>query len=155
MRSDGDERLPTPHFHPEGPMNELDITAATAWLVDRAQITEVLIQYAWGADLKDWEMMRDCLTEDVDLVFPGHRHHGTFGYIEHMAGFAGDLYDGAQHALSNFHIVIDGDHADSRVSVAAARRIAGEWTIRYGWYEIELVRTEEGWRIHTLVLKLV
>src|ERR1700730_5731279 len=49
------------------PPNETQ--AQLRWLVDRAQISDVLVEYARCADAADWSGMGELFTEDGQAVF--------------------------------------------------------------------------------------
>lgn len=119
------------------------------WLVDRAQISDLLYRFARALDEKDFEGYAGLYAEDGELVLPWGGHRGRAGLAEHVRGDLGGF--GATHHISSNHLIeVDGDSAASRsylqavhVLDAADRRT--HWDVG-GWYDCSYRRTAEGWR---------
>jgi len=124
-------------------------------LQDRADISDVVNQYATGADRRDWDLYRACFTDSVDIDFTSF----SGGEAETMSGddwvnrvwhlLPG--FDATQHNSSNHVHTIDGDKATC-VSYMVAEHIyavdEGESSVTLGgYYTNSLVRTAEGWKI--------
>jgi hypothetical protein len=114
---------------------------------DIAQISAVLVRYATGIDSRNWELFRTCFTENCHLDYG---EIGTWTSREAVTRYMMLAHSGPSlHRLSNFVIHIEGDHATARTYVDAMvfgpGGIGGAHTI--GYYEDELVRTPDGWRI--------
>ena len=78
-------------------------------LIDRAEITDVLTQYARGADRSDWALVRACYHPDA------HDDHGLYsggidGLMVFLEQVAGKLLS-TTHQLGNLLIERDGDAA--------------------------------------------
>jgi uncharacterized protein (TIGR02246 family) len=129
-----------------------------AWLVDRAQISDLVITYARLADTADWDGIAALFTEDglvttpVGRPFRGRefaRYSGPF-----MARFAA-----THHMISNIAVAIDGDHATSHSYLQAVHRTRdndlGAHADIGGWYEHTFVRDAGGWRIASMKLHFV
>lgn len=118
---------------------------------DKAQITDVLIRYATGIDLKDWALLRTCWTDDVEVDYG---EVGQYSGVDAITGLMEQLHSGmgpTYHRLSNFAIAVDGDRATAR-SYVFAHLLAlpdnpASWVEALGHYDDELVRTQQGWRI--------
>lgn len=116
---------------------------------DRADITEVLLRYATGIDRRDWETFRTAFTEDCVLDYGDI---GSFSGVDAVTAFMDQSHAMAghtMHRLSNFVITLDGDTATARTYVdgliLAADNASGVNAV--GFYDDDLVRTDQGWRI--------
>lgn len=121
---------------------------------DRMEIQEAMVRYSYGLDHRLWSEWDLAFTDDakIDFTEAGMGLH-TIPEIKELfnAGNANRL--GGQHLQTNFLIWLDGDSARARSEFdlttigitddpAIARRHQGG-----GWYEDDLVRTPDGWRI--------
>ena len=119
---------------------------------DRMEIQELMVEYSYAIDTRDWDALDDVFTPDA-----------VIDYME-MAGFKGNLAEtkaflanamtrekipNCQHIISTSKIKIEGDRAHGN-RFARTRW----WWIRNGhvmllglWYIDEFVRTPKGWRI--------
>jgi 3-phenylpropionate/cinnamic acid dioxygenase small subunit len=116
---------------------------------DRQDIAELLLRYATGIDRRDWPLFRTVFTDDCELDY------GVIGawqgvdavtdFMEQVHALAGHT----MHRLSNLAITLDGDKAAARTYIdgliMAADNTSGVNAI--GFYDDEIVRTEDGWRI--------
>ena len=131
-----------------------DITAQVRWLVDRAAISDLLVEFARSLDDQDWET-------HVALYLP----EGSFraGDVLHLQGHDElwrtaspqglGRYAGTWHLSANHAITIDGDHARSRSYLIGVHMVGSAPTEHAdggGWYDCELVRTRQGWRFETV-----
>lgn len=131
--------------------------AQLRWLVDRAQISDVLIEYARCSDARDWAGMGELFTEDGQAVFAARSFPGRdFGAA---AGPTMALFSGTHHMSSNHAIHIEGDHATTRSYVQAVHLTDPADNTQHhdvgGWYDNELVRTSAGWRFTRVELSFV
>ena len=118
-------------------------------MTDREQIVETLVRYATGIDTRDWPLFRTVFTEDCVLDY------GDIGswtgadavteFMEQSHAMAGHT----MHRLSNHAITIDGDTATARTYIDGL--ILGpdnnSGVNAVGFYDDELVRTDDGWRV--------
>lgn len=118
---------------------------------DREDITDVLIRYATGIDRRDWPLFRTVFTDDCRLDYGDI---GTFDGVEAVTDFMDKAHAMAGytlHRLTNFAIEVDGDSARARTYVDGL--IFGPDNLSavnaVGFYDDELVRTADGWRIAT------
>lgn len=120
---------------------------------DRERITQLLLRYATGIDQRDWELFRNCWTDEVTVDYGPV---GTFtdpdaltDMVRQIHGAMGDTY----HRLTNFTIAIAGDRASARTYVQAVLMLVPgdqeKWIEATGHYDDDLVRTDDGWRIRT------
>lgn len=118
---------------------------------DRQDITDVLIRYATGIDRRDWPLFRTVFTADCRLDYGDI---GTFDGVEAVTEFMDKAHAMAGHTLhrlTNFAVDVDGDTATARSYVDGL--IFGPDNTSavnaVGFYDDELVRTTDGWRIAT------
>lgn len=118
-------------------------------MTDHAQITEVLIRYATGIDRRDWPLFRTVFTADCALDYG---EIGAWNGVDAVTEFMVLAHAGAghtMHRLSNMAITGTGDTAIARTYldalILAADNASGVSAI--GFYDDELVRTGDGWRI--------
>lgn len=118
-------------------------------MTDREEIIETLVRYATGIDSRDWPLFRTVFTEDCALDY------GNIGswsgadavtdFMEQSHAMAGHT----MHRLSNHAISVDGDTATARTYIdgliLAPDNNSGVNAV--GFYDDELVRTTDGWRV--------
>lgn len=125
---------------------------------DRDEILETCARYGWHADLREWDLMAELFTEQVELDNTGMPGGGkrVVDRESMIAGWAEmfDTIDVTQHLMTNQLVRIDGDTARCDAQFFAqhiATVPVGEPAlIVAGSYRFGLVRTEGGWRIDAL-----
>jgi hypothetical protein len=134
-----------------------DQQAQIQWLVDRAEISDLLFAYAHFIDTTQWEPFFALFTDDAELHYPWHGPL-RFGETDMLSVWEEAFRDfwATQHISSNHRIEIDGDRATTTSYVHAAHmRDAANYGDHFdigGWYRCEMVRTPAGWRIARLRL---
>jgi uncharacterized protein (TIGR02246 family) len=128
------------------------------WLVDRAAISDLLIDFARALDDRDWEGYAANYAPEGELGFDGHVvHAGRDGLAEFARGGLG-RYAGTHHVSSNHAIAVDGDRATTRSYLIATHILDAAEPGRHadgaGWYRCELRRTDEGWRFTRVMLEV-
>ncbi|GGU03423.1 nuclear transport factor 2 family protein [Actinomadura citrea] len=132
------------------------------WLVDRAAISDLLIDFARALDDQDWKSYAANFTEDgaviiSPLVAKTITHRGREGLAEFVAGNLG-RYAGTHHLSTNHAITLDADTADARSAFVAAHLFDTHDPLRHadgaGWHYWKLRRTPDGWRIAQLTLEV-
>ncbi|MGE2732915.1 nuclear transport factor 2 family protein [Mycolicibacterium vaccae] len=116
---------------------------------DRQDIREVLIRYATGIDRRDWTLFRTVFTEDCDLDYG---EIGSWQGVDAVVDFmtaSHELAGPTLHRITNEAIDVDGDTATARAYVDALilSQDNTSGVNAAGFYDDELVRTDEGWRI--------
>ena len=117
--------------------------------IDKQDIGEVILGYSTGIDRRDWDLFRNCFTADCECdygeigswkgadAFTDYnvQSHSTLGYT--------------MHSLSNLAVQVDGDRAVARTYVNAwIMSLDGQSGFNpHGFYDDELIRTSDGWRI--------
>ncbi|WIM86861.1 nuclear transport factor 2 family protein [Candidatus Mycobacterium wuenschmannii] len=115
---------------------------------DRQDIAEVLLRYATGIDRRDWPLFRTVFTDDCELDYG---EIGTFRGVDAITEFMDQAHAMAghtMHRLTNQVITVDGDTAESRTYVDALIMVDVNAGVNAaGFYDDELVRGEDGWRV--------
>jgi uncharacterized protein (TIGR02246 family) len=116
---------------------------------DRQDISDLLVRYASGIDRRDWALFRSVFTDDCELDYG---EIGAWRGVEAVAEFMETVHAPAGHTLhrlSNLAIAVDGDSAAARtyvdVLVMAGDNKSG--INAAGFYDDDIARTENGWRI--------
>lgn len=113
------------------------------------EIQEVLVRYATGIDRRDWDLFRTCFTDDVVAAYDGvGEWHGVDEITAYMSAVHADLGH-TLHRLSNMAVTVEGDTATARTYVDAVIMAAdgASGVNPVGFYDDELVRSSDGWRI--------
>lgn len=135
-----------------------DPAAQLQWLVDRAAISDLLVDFARALDDQDWNAYAANYAEDGVLdIAPTISHRGRSGLADFVAASLG-RYAGTHHLSSNHAITIDGDRATARSYLLAAHVFDAEQPHRHadgaGWYLCRLRRTAQGWRFTHVTLEI-
>ena len=116
----------------------------------RQDVAEVLVRYATGIDRRDWKLFRSCFTEDVHADYGDT---GLFEGVEAITEFMVRAHASMGHILHRITNEAVSRIADDRVAARSyvdavlmdAKNQAGIHAI--GFYDDELVRGDDGWRI--------
>ena len=123
----------------------------------KQDIAEVLVRYSSGIDKRDWDAFRTCFTDDCHADYG---ESGVWNGVDAITEFMIGSHAGmghTMHRLSNIATTVDGDTARARSYVDAVLMSAdGKTGLNpIGFYEDELVRTDQGWRIASRRLTMV
>jgi 3-phenylpropionate/cinnamic acid dioxygenase small subunit len=116
---------------------------------DHQDIVDVLIRYATGIDRRDWPLFRTVFTDDCELDYGDigvwHGVDAVTEFMDQSHAMAGHTL----HRLTNFAVDVDGDTARARAYVDALIFAPdnNSGVNAVGFYDDELARTPEGWRI--------
>jgi ketosteroid isomerase-like protein len=116
---------------------------------DQQDIAAVLLRYATGIDRRDWPLFRTVFTDDCKLDYG---EIGSFTGVDAITEFMQQAHAMAghtMHRLTNQVIAVDGDAAEARTYVDALIMVgdSGSGVNAAGFYDDELVRTDDGWRV--------
>ncbi len=127
-------------------------------LLDRAAISDLLIDFARCLDVRDWDGYLANFAADGVLVLP----FGTFTGREAIAAHAThglDAFDATHHVSTNHAIAIEGDTASSRSYLLVAHvpdaAAPGDHGDAGGWYDCRYRREADGWRFTRVALTVV
>jgi 3-phenylpropionate/cinnamic acid dioxygenase small subunit len=116
---------------------------------DRQDISDVLLRYATGIDRRDWSLFRTAFTEECELDYgeigTWHGVDAVTDFMEASHAMAGHT----MHRLTNQVISVDGDTAEARTYVDGLILFgeADSGVNAVGFYDDDVIRTGEGWRI--------
>jgi 3-phenylpropionate/cinnamic acid dioxygenase small subunit len=115
----------------------------------RQDVAEVLVRYATGIDRRDWSLFRTCFTDDCEADYGDI---GVWHGVDAIADWMEQLHAGCGHTLhriTNQVVRPNGDGVAARSYVDAI--VMGPDNVRgtraVGYYDDELVRTDDGWKI--------
>ena len=116
---------------------------------DRDEIADVLVRYATGIDRRDWPLFRTVFTDDCVLDYG---EVGSWKGVDAITEFMQQAHSMAghtMHRLTNQVITVHGDKAQSRTYVDALIMMGeGDSGVNAaGFYDDDLVRTDDGWRV--------
>jgi 3-phenylpropionate/cinnamic acid dioxygenase small subunit len=116
---------------------------------DRQDITDVLLRYATWIDRRDWPLFRTVFTDDCELDYG---EVGSWKGVDAVTEFMQQAHAMAghtMHRLTNQAITVDGDTAVARTYVDALIMLGDNTSgvNAAGFYDDELVRTDDGWRV--------
>ncbi|MGX6605003.1 nuclear transport factor 2 family protein [Micromonosporaceae bacterium Da 78-11] len=127
---------------------------------DKAEIIEILNLYGFALDAHQWDLFDRIFAEDVLAEFgpAGAGWKGLETFKTSFAEFHLSL-DNHQHTMMGQLVHVDGDRANAFsygnwLLTRDSAEGGPNWT-GTGWYDDELVRTEQGWRIQHRVCRLV
>ena len=116
---------------------------------DRLDIVDVLVRYATGIDRRDWPLFRTAFTDDCVLDYGEIGQWNGVDAVTEFMDQAHAMAGHTMHRLSNHTIAVDGDAATARTYIdgliMAQDNNSGVNAV--GFYDDELVRTADGWRI--------
>jgi 3-phenylpropionate/cinnamic acid dioxygenase small subunit len=116
---------------------------------DRQDISDLLVRYATGIDRRDWPLFRTVFTDDCELDYG---EIGTWHGVDAVTDFMDTTHAMAGHTLhrlTNQTITLDGDNASARTYIDAVIMFGDNQSgvNAWGFYDDEIVRTTDGWRI--------
>lgn len=122
---------------------------------DKMEINELLARYCHALDQKDWVTFRNIFAPDADMDFSAFG--GPRGSVSDLEAFLAPILAGlagSQHIVSTVMIDLAGDVAKARsaaiVPMTTVTADGKESTSISGlWYEDDLVRSPDGWRIQS------
>jgi hypothetical protein len=127
---------------------------------ERARIVDVLTDYAWAIDSKNWDLLSNCFTEHCRVSYgngssphPGgiQRFEDRATLVDYMSRTHGPL-DASLHAMTNIRIDLVGPGSArartyGRNTLVLKAHPDGPSYESLGYYEDELIEFEGQWRI--------
>ncbi len=130
------------------------------WLVDRAQISDLLFSFAQSLDTRDYRAYQHNYTEDGILELPdpsGGTITLTRDQLLEAVPRSLGRYNATHHLSANHQITVAGDSATSRSYLQAVHVSAtpfDHWDAG-GWYDCQYRRTASGWKFTRVSLTAV
>jgi ketosteroid isomerase-like protein len=122
---------------------------------DELDIQRVIHDYAWACDNGDWGLLKSVFTDDAYLDYsstegPAGSRDEVVAWLEQSLSQVPVIH----HVVSNFQIGLEGDRATVRAMFHCSARLPGmgaaDMFVTGGYYDEELVRTPNGWKIQRL-----
>ena len=115
----------------------------------RLDISDLLVRYATGIDRRDWPLFRTVFTDDCEVDYG---EIGAWNGVDAVTDFMEQTHAMAgqtMHRLTNQAITVDGDKASARTYVDGVIMFGDNQAgvNALGFYDDEIVRTADGWRI--------
>jgi len=128
-------------------------------LSDREEIVQLINLYGFAMDTQRWDLFDRIFTEDVYADYgPTSRWTGRAEFKRDFGAFH-EVFDATQHVMTNHLVTVSGDTAAVHTygSWRLIRHAAGDPPVwdGTGYYDDQLVRTAEGWRIARRVCRVV
>lgn len=126
---------------------------------DTTAIIQLLNLYGFAVDAQRWELFERIFTPDVEADFGATAHWYDLDSFKRDFAVFHHPFDSTQHSMMNHLVQVDGDSANALTN--------GTWRLLRkaadgnplwdgsGWYDDELVRTEQGWRIRHRTCRIV
>lgn len=115
----------------------------------RLDIAALLVRYASGIDRRDWGLFRTCFTADCEADYGRiGAWHGVDALTAHMER-AHEPCGHTLHRVGNPDIALRGGAATARsyCDAVVLRADDSEGVNAVGYFDDDLVRTGDGWRI--------
>ncbi|HXY93327.1 MAG TPA: nuclear transport factor 2 family protein [Acidimicrobiia bacterium] len=123
--------------------------AATLDREARQDVADVLVRYATGVDRRDWALFRTCFTDDCEADYGDI---GVWRGVDEITDWMEQSHAACGHTLhriTNQAVWPSGDGVGARSYVDAiimnGDNVTGVRAV--GYYDDELVRTGDGWKI--------
>ncbi|HEN8736036.1 TPA: nuclear transport factor 2 family protein [Pseudomonas putida] len=126
------------------------------WLVDRANITDLINRFAQSIDRHDASAYASLFTDDAVLELP----FATISGRQNIASMKPvPAKNAGHHIASNYFISIDGATAVAQSYLQTThvfdRQHPRSFEQAGGWYDYELRKTNNGWRFSKVKLSVV
>ena len=123
---------------------------------ERIALQDVALKNAAGIDECDWDLIRSCFADDVEVVgMTPEPIHGGDNWLQFVKD-ALERYSSTQHMLGPQLATIDGDRAEQRIDVIATHFLKepeGSRFTLWATYKSNFERRDGRWQIvrHELV----
>ena len=118
---------------------------------EHSSIKAVMDLYGFAVDTQNWQLFDQVFTKDVDADWGGTAvWHDIESFKRDFATYH-DIFDFTHHVMTNLICDVQGDHAKAVTYghwlLVRNGTPGGDVWRGQGWYNDELVRTKQGWRI--------
>jgi SnoaL-like domain len=126
---------------------------------DREDIVQLLNLYGLAMDTQRWDLFDRIFTRDCDADYGATSHWRDRAQFKADFGAFHAMFDATQHVMTNHLVTVRGDRANAHTygSWRLIRRAAGDPPVwdGTGYYDDQLVRTADGWRIAARTCRVV
>jgi hypothetical protein len=138
-----------PQWSSRGVTDAVTDDPATQWLLDRAEIHDLMMQYALGIDLRDYDRVAGCFASSFHAQYGDREFTDVDELITFVSGV--EHFASTTHFLGSQLIEVDGDDAWMYTYSLVTHRpdeadSSGHW-FAAGRYLDHLVREHGRWRI--------
>ena len=138
-----------PVWAPTGVTSVRTDDPATQWLLDRAEIHDLMMQYALGVDLRDYDRIRACFASSFHAAYGPRKFTDADALIEFISGV--EHFESTTHFLGTQLIDVEGDDAWMQTYSLITHRPRDDdpsthW-VAAGRYVDRLAREGGRWRI--------
>ena len=133
-------------------------------LVDESDLRDLLHRYAFGLDHEDWELWRGVFADEVTMDMSDYQPDPPprAAPADRVVANAKVLFAGlerSQHFMGSHRFTIDGDTARITAHMRAEHWLhtgqGGDRYTMYGTYFDDAVRTDDGWKLVVVRLRLL
>ena len=118
------ERAVPPVWGPTGVCRETSRDPALRWLLDRAEIHDLLASYAIGVDTRDYARVRACFAEKFEANYLGNQFDEIEALIDFVRGV--ELLGWTRHFMSRMLLELRGDRAKTETLALISHRPADD-----------------------------
>lgn len=123
------------------------------------EVYDLSLRYAEGIDRKDWDAFRAIFLPEVRVDFSSFTHRPANPDpipVEAWVAAVRSTIDGfpaTQHLIGNHRITLDGDRGTYTAYVQAQHWVdTDRWYLVGGWYQNEVARTADGWKLASVTI---
>lgn len=126
---------------------------------DTTEIIQLINLYGFAVDTQQWDLFDQIFTEDVEAHFSEPAHWLDRESFKRDFGAFHAPFDATQHCMMNHMVKVQGQQA--RAFTYGTWRLVRKATDGNplwdgsGWYDDQLVKTREGWRIRQRLCRIV
>ncbi len=121
------------------------------YLLDRAEITDLVTAYGYSVDTRDWDLQKAIFTDEYQNDSSGKPAKQTAAQRGAALAKFFTAFEATQHLVFPETFSIEGDKAYVTASLHARHYHSNgdpeKNTLLFGQYEFWLTRTADGWRI--------
>ncbi len=128
------------------------------------EIKKVMARYTRFVDTKQWNSFKELFDENVHMLFEGEKGERLFEFNspEEMVNLTAPMLDGGRsvHHVHSPEIELLSEYRatgiwamEDLINFAKREEIPYKKLHGFGHYHVELLKTEQGWKITSLLLK--
>jgi hypothetical protein len=127
-------------------------------MTDGEAIQQLVSLYTLAIDAKQWHVFERVFATDAEIDYPGGAHWDGMASFRDDFEVAHRIFDVTQHLITNLVWSVSGDtgSALSQCHFHLIRRgvPGGDMVTGGAWYDDDLRRTDDGWRIARRVCRV-